>query len=206
MTTNLKPILIIGAGGHAQDVIDVACSAGSSIIGFLDDNLTGDFILGKIQDYKKVIEKYPTQDIRYVIGINNSKTREHIDEMLTEIGAIPATLVHSSAIIGHNVEIGAGSVLGAGVVVTSNVSIGRHVHMNTHSSVNQGSKIGDYCTLSPGVKVCGDVVVGRSVQFGASSTIINLINVGDNVILGAGAVVVSDIPSNVTAKGVPARF
>jgi acetyltransferase EpsM len=202
----MKSVLIIGAGGHAQDVIDVACSAGYSIAGFLDDNITGDFILGKVKDYRSIIDKYRNQDIGYVIGINNSKTREYIDEVLTEIGAKPITLVHSSAVIGHNVEIGLGSVLGAGVVLTSNVSIGRHVHMNTHASVNQGSTIGDYCTLSPGVKVCGDVTAGKSVQFGASSTVINLINIGDNVILGAGAVVVNDIPSDVTAKGVPARY
>lgn len=206
MTTKFNPIIIIGAGGHAQDVIDIACSAGYAILGFLDDNLEGEFILGKVKDFKKVVSQYKNYDIRYTIGINNSVVRECLDEALTEMGAKPVTLIHQSAVIGHNVSVGEGCVLGAGTVLTSNVSLGRHVHLNTHASVNQGSFIGDYCTLSPGVKVCGDVKVGKCVQFGASSTVINLINIGNNVKLGAGAVVVNDIPDNVTAKGVPARY
>lgn len=206
MTTKFNPIIIIGAGGHAQDVIDIACSAGYSILGFLDDNLEGEFILGKISDYKKVLSQYKNYDIRYTIGINDSIVRQKIDNYLKEFDANPITLVHQSAIIGHNVIISDGCVLGAGTVLTSNVVLGRHVHLNTHASVNQGSIVGDYSTLSPGVKVCGDVKVGKCVQFGASSTVINLINIGNNVKLGAGAVVVNDIPDNVTAKGVPARY
>lgn len=206
MTIKFNPIIIIGAGGHAQDVIDIAGSAGYPILGFLDDNIEGEFILGKIKDYKNIVNQYTNYDIKYIIGINNSKTREHLDELLIEMEATPTTLIHKSAVIGHNVSIGEGSVIGPGSVITSNVTLGRHVHLNTHASVNQGSIVGDYCTLSPGVKVCGDVKVGKSVQFGASSTVINLISIGNNVTLGAGAVVVNDIPDNVIAKGVPARY
>lgn len=206
MTTKFNPIIIIGAGGHAQDIIDIACSAGYSILGFLDDNLKGEFILGKISDYKKILSQYKDYDIRYTIGINDSIIRQKIDLFLKEFNAKPITLVHQSAVIGHNVTIQDGCVLGAGTVLTSNVSLGRHVHLNTHASVNQGSVIGNYSTLSPGVKVCGDVVIGECVQFGANSSVINMVNIGNNVTLGAGSVVIKDIPSNCVAVGVPARI
>jgi acetyltransferase EpsM len=206
MRTSNDLLIIIGAGGHSQDIIDVANSAGYTFIGYLDDVKSGEFILGKISDYSKVIDKYKNHDVKYSIGINDSKTRKLIDIKLMEYGAIPATLIHSSAIIGHNVSIGDGVVLGPGSILTSNVKIGRHVHLNTHASVNQGSSIGDYSTLSPGVKVCGDVIVGECVQFGANSTIINLKTIGNNVILGAGTVVVSDIPSDCTVIGIPGKI
>lgn len=199
-------IVIIGAGGHSQDVNDVAISAGCSVIGYLDDIKTGELILGKISDYQKIVDKYKNYTVKYSIGINNSKIRKEIDNKLKSINAIPATLIHSSAIIGNNVSISDGVVLGPGSIITSNVSIGRHVHLNTHASVNQGSTIGDYCTLSPGVKVCGDVNVGECVQFGANSTIINFKNVGNNITLGAGTVIISDIPDDVTVIGVPGRI
>lgn len=204
--TNNDLLIIIGAGGHSQDVLDVAVSAGYSVVGYLDDNKTGDFILGTIDEYLKVVSQFRSYTIKYTIGINSSKIRKDLDIKLTAIGAEPATLIHTSAIIGHNVRISSGAVLGPGSVVTSNAVIGRHVHLNTHASVNQGSVIGEYSTLSPGVKVCGDVIVGECVQFGANSTIINFKTVGNNVTLGAGAVVVSDIPNDVTVIGVPGRI
>lgn len=199
-------IIIIGAGGHSQDVNDVAMSAGFGVIGYLDDSKTGDFILGKIADYSKIVDKYKNYNVKYSIGINSSKIRKEIDKKLSTYNAVPATLIHSSAIIGNNVNIGDGVVLGPGSVITSNVNIGRHVHLNTHASVNQGSIIGDYCTLSPGVKVCGDVKVGECVQFGANSTIINFKTIGNNVTLGAGTVIIDDIIDNVTVIGVPGKI
>lgn len=199
-------IIIVCAGGHSQDVNDVAISAGYSVIGYLDDKKDGELILGKISDYQKVVDKYKNYNVKYSIGINSSKIRKEIDLKLKTFNALPATLIHSSAIIGNNVILDEGVVLGPGSVITSNVKIGKHVHLNTHASVNQGSSIGNYCTLSPGVKICGDVQVGECVQFGANSTVINFKTIGDNVTLGAGAVVINDIPNNVTAKGVPAKF
>ena len=77
--------------------------------------------------------------------------------------------------------------------------------MNTGSSVNQGSKVGHYSTLSPGARVCGDVIMGHTVSMGASSTIINLKNIGSDVTIGAGAVVIEDIPDSITVVGVPAK-
>lgn len=200
-------IIIIGAGGHSQDIIDICCSANMAILGFLDDNVEGNFILGKVKDYKTIASdpKYSWCNIRYVIGINDSSVRKKIDTILSKMYAIPATIIHGSAIIGHNANIGPGCVLGPGTVLTANVTLGRHVHLNTHASVNQGSTIGSYSTLSPGVKVCGDVNIGESVQFGANASVINMINIGDNVTLGAGAVVVKDLPSNCIAVGVPAK-
>lgn len=41
---------------------------------------------------------------------------------------------------------------------------------------------------------------------GAGAKIIKGCTIGDNVKIGANAVVVSDIPSNCTAVGVPARI
>lgn len=201
-------IIIIGAGGHSQDIVDICLSAQMPILGFLDDNVKGAHILGEIKDYRKISEdpRYSWCNVQYVIGINDGSLRKKIDNVLTEQGATPATIIHQSSIIGHNSNIGPGCVLGPGTVLTANVTLGRHVHLNTHASVNQGSNIGDYSTLSPGTKVCGDVNIGELVQFGANSSVINMITIGNNVTLGAGAVVVKNLPDNCVAVGVPAEI
>jgi sugar O-acyltransferase (sialic acid O-acetyltransferase NeuD family) len=210
--------IIIGGGGHAHDVYDVLTNQSnewsnpeSFILGFLDDDISKKSLsrnvihLGPIPDYTKYMSLYG-RDLRYVIAINSSSIRKMIGDYMDSIHAKPATIIHKTASISASAQVGPGCVLGPGAVITSNAVLGKHVHMNTHSSVNQGSTIGDYGTLSPGARVCGDVWTGECVQFGANSTVINMKNIGNNVILGAGAVVVSDIPDNVIAKGVPAKF
>lgn len=212
-----KLLVIIGAGGHALDILDIASNATEDvcIIGFLDDvKKTEDTalkmsVLGQIKDYPKIAKFYHDNwgyKIYYTIGINDSKTRYVIDQYMKDFDAEPLTLIHKSAIISSMSTVGLGSVIGHGAVITANAKVGIHTHMNTNSSVNQGSTIGDYCTLSPGVVVCGDVNIGNHTTLGANSTIINLKRIGHNTTIGAGAVVVHDIPSNVIAKGIPARF
>lgn len=215
--------IIIGGGGHAHDVYDifdaiklsykpVDVSSNYELLGFLDDNINKENLpawetrtLGLISDYTRYMSRYGN-DLRYTIAINSSSIRKKIGDYMDSIHARPAILIHPTASISTSAIIGPGSVIGPGAVITSNAVLGKHVHMNTHSSVNQGSTIGDYCTLSPGARVCGDVWVGECVQFGANSTVINMKNIGANAVLGAGAVVVSDIPDGVTAVGIPAKF
>jgi sugar O-acyltransferase (sialic acid O-acetyltransferase NeuD family) len=200
-----------------MDVLDIAMNSNEqpSILGFLDDNVDrisklGIDVLGTIDDYPEIVSEIQKQErfcqIVYTIGINDGKVRAQVDERMKSFGAIPYTLTHQSAIVSQFSEIGQGAVLGHGCVVTANAYIGAHTHLNTHASVNQGSYVGEYCTLSPGARICGDVKVGDRVSFGSNSTVINLKTIGKDSTIGAGAVVVHDIPEGVVAKGVPARF
>jgi serine O-acetyltransferase len=49
-------------------------------------------------------------------------------------------------------------------------------------------------------------VVGSRVVIGAGAIVLGPVTVGDDSKIGAGAVVLSDVPSNRTAVGVPARL
>ena len=212
-----KLLVIVGAGGHALDVLDIAMNATEDIkvIGFLDDKKhTEDTslklnVFGKVKNYPDIAKYYLDNfgsKIYYTIGINSGKTRYAINQYMQDIAAEPCTLIHKSAIISSMSTVGIGSVIGHGAVITANATVGEHTHMNTSSSINQGSTVGNFCTLSPGARICGDVIVGNIVSLGANSTVINLKTIGDNAVIGAGAVVVTDIPSGVTAKGIPAKF
>lgn len=204
-------LIIIGAGGHGNDVRAILRSSSLkkevSFLGYLDDDpekQMQDYVLGPISDYVKFMSDYGF-NLRYIIGINDPTVRKKIAEYMDSIYARPMTLVHETAFVGPHCQIGDGSVLGPYAVLTVDVNLGRHVHLNTSASVNQNSILGDYCTLSPGVRVCGDVTVGHTTYLGANSTVINMKTVGDNVTIGAGGVVVRDIPSDVIAVGVPAK-
>jgi len=81
--------------------------------------------------------------------------------------------------------------------------------------IGETAVIGDDCTFYHGVTLGGqgDVkddrrhpAVGSRVVIGAGAIILGPVTVGDDAKIGAGAVVLSDVPSNRTAVGVPARL
>jgi serine O-acetyltransferase len=78
-----------------------------------------------------------------------------------------------------------------GVVINSKVSGGKNI------VIESGVVIGDEKGQAP--------CLGNNVFIGAGAKIIGGITIGDNVKIGANAVVVKDLPSNVTAVGIPAK-
>ncbi len=73
------------------------------------------------------------------------------------------------------------------------------------------ARIGKNCTIYQRVTIArGDpdngVVIGDNCNIGTGAVILGGVHIGDNVRIGANAVVTHDIPSNVSAAGVPARI
>jgi serine O-acetyltransferase len=77
------------------------------------------------------------------------------------------------------------------VVVNGNAKIGRNCRI--HSDVNIGEAQGRAPTI------------GDDVYIGPGAKIFGPITIGDRVAIGANAVVNSDVPSDVTVGGIPAR-
>lgn len=199
-------IYILGDGGHAKDIKFIIHRQPTdswyknALIRTLDDK-DGDMV----DAYLKEMARHGGY-MSYLIGVNSSQKRREIASRMDKIYARPAyALVDPTAIVPSDAQTD-GCVFGPYSVVSADATVGIHTHLNVGASINQGSYVGDFCTLSPGVRVCGDCTIGAAVQFGANSTVINLMNVGNNVILGAGAVVTNNIQSDVTAVGVPAKI
>jgi sugar O-acyltransferase (sialic acid O-acetyltransferase NeuD family) len=195
-------LIIIGAGGHAKVVVDIANALGYNILGFLDDNTTiNEFAnlkqLGKIEDCTKYIDK-----AKFVIAIGNNAVRKRIAE---EYNLKFATLIHPSAVVSPNATIGEGSVVMPLCVINSNTQIGEHCIINTAAIVEHDNTIGDFSHISPNATLCGTVNIGDMCHIGAAVTVINNTNICSDCIIGAGAVVTKDINKSGTYVGVPAK-
>lgn len=205
----INSIVVLGAGGHGRDIKAIIKTAGEyDFLGFLDDDkekIANDIeVLGPISDYTRLMS-VRGRNLYYLIGINDPKERRRLCDYMDSIHARPGRAIHRTADLGYQNYWNTGLVMGPYSVLTTLVNLGRHVHINTGASVNQGSTVGDFCTLSPGARVCGDVQIGHTTYLGANSTVINLMHVGHSSIVGAGAVVINEIPDNCTAVGVPAK-
>ena len=79
--------------------------------------------------------------------------------------------------------------------------------------IGETAQIGDNCTLYQGVTLGGTgkdqgkrhPTLGNNVMVSAGAKVLGPFKVGDNARIASNAVVLSEIPSDATAVGVPAR-
>lgn len=197
-----KPIIIIGAGGHAKVIADIVIKNGDTLLGFLDDaavgTVTGEHtVLGTVADCVRYAD-----EARFIIGIGNNATRRKIAE---QYALDWYTAIHPSAQIAFGVTIGEGTAVMANAVINSDTVIGRHGIVNTAAVVEHDNVVGDYVHISPHATLCGVVMVGENTHIGAGATVIQVTRVCADCIVGAGAVVVKDIDTAGTYIGVPAK-
>lgn len=199
-------LLIIGASGHGKVVADIALKMNRwQSIAFLDDDESikssmGIEVIGKSSDAFAYIKDY---DI--LVAIGNSTIREKMQNELETAGASIPTLIHPSAVIGEQVEIGVGTVVMAGVVINCCTRVGKGCIINTSATLDHDNVIEDYVHISPGVHTAGTVKVGKDTWLGIGSIVSNNVNITSGCKVGAGAVVVKDITETGTYVGVPAR-
>lgn len=204
-------MVIIGAGGHGREVLDLigALGAARHVVGFVDDGeLAGPAaarLAARGQARVGDVDWLSRTTHDYVIGIGSSPARRRIDAALSASAGESLVLCHPSAVIGSENRFAPGVVVGALSAVTTNVSIGRHTHLNVGCSVQHDSELGDYVTLSPGVFVNGDVRIGDDVFLGTGAIVTRGCTVGTGAVIGAGAVVLRDVPAGARVIGVPAR-
>ena len=200
-------LIIIGASGHGKVVADIAIKLNKwqSIAYFDDDDsiktCMGLQVIGKTVDVIKYKDK-----AEFFIAIGNNLIRERIYRELENIGIETITLIHPSAIIGNDVEIGLGTVVMAGTVINSSSRIGKACIINTSSSVDHDNLIGDFVHIAPGVRLAGTVKVGNGSWLGIGSVVSNNLSICSNCKIGAGSVVTKDIPPYQAWAGNPARF
>ncbi len=210
----MDDLLILGAGGHGNVVAEAALeSENFKKISFLDDKFKEPFatnkisikeIIGSFKDFKnnEIANSY-----KYAfVALGDSKKRLSIISELINFDYLIPVIRHPSSWISRYSKIGYGSVLLSNSNLQTNSVIGKGVIINTNSVVDHDVHVGDGVHICPGVNIAGNVRVGKNSWIGIGSSILNGISIGSNVTIGAGSVVTKDIPDNVIAKGVPAKW
>lgn len=207
------PLVVIGAGGFGREVwshaVDVAETAGGlDLLGVVDDALSessADALHRMGAPYLGTITwlKTAPSDVQAIIAIGSAQARASIDRLLE--GRTWASLVHPSATIGRDVQLGPGTVVAPGARLSTAIRTGRHVHIDQGVTVGHDCTLEDFSRLNPQACISGTVTIGNSTTIGANATVIQGLTVGDCSLVGAGAVVTRNVPAHTTVKGVPAR-
>lgn len=139
--TKQMNLLILGAGGHGEDVYEIA--RGLRIfnkISFLDDDPTKEYIVGKWSEAKNFLDEYPVA----IVAIADGELRKKMTLKLLDMGFIIPTLIHPTAYIPNGVEVGTGSIICARVTVSVGAKIGANCIITSGSIVPRKCNLLDW--------------------------------------------------------------
>jgi sugar O-acyltransferase (sialic acid O-acetyltransferase NeuD family) len=204
-----RPLLLIGAGGLAREVL-AAVRAGNdwTPLGALDDdpNRHGTEIDGlPVLGSTDLVHEHT--DAAVIVCVANALRPRSRATVVQRLG-LPddryGTVVHPAASLAAGTEVGHGGILLAGVVVTAPQRIGSHLVAMPHVVLTHDDGVGDFVTLAGRATLAGGVHIGQCAYLGQGSMIRENTKIGEGAVIGMGAVVLSDVPAGETWAGVPA--
>jgi UDP-perosamine 4-acetyltransferase len=206
-------IIGLGAGGHGRVIADIIARSGDYVLhAWLDQDpkLHGTIVCGSnvVGEDSMLVELY-SNDVRCAfIGLGSTGDaglRRRIAANTLEAGFSLPTITDPTALISVNSDIDAGTCVFPHAIVNPECYIGRCSIINTRATVEHHCQIGEFCHLAPGSIIGGECTIGNGAHIGIGAVLKEGISVGENAIIGAGAVVISDVASDLTVAGVPAK-
>ncbi len=195
-----RPLVILGAGGHAEVVADAARSGDDPwhVEEFVPE--AGEAALLERLDAAPI-----GQRPALVIGFGASAEARAAAVARFEDHAW-ATVVHRTAWVSPSAELGPGTVVLAGAIVNAGARIGRHAIVHTAAVVEHEARVGDFVHVGPGALLGGGAVVGEHARVGLGAAVRDHISIGARATVGMGAVVVGDVAAEAVVVGNPARL
>lgn len=197
-----KKLIFVGGGGHCKSVIDVAESAGYTILGILGRSeevgkkVLGYEIIGIDDDMAKYVD---VAEFVVTVGqIKSASLRIKLHEMVERVGGRLATVISPNAHVSKYAQLGVGTVVMHQAVINADAKIGKGCIINTFANIEHDVVVGDYCHISTGAMVNGGCVLGNSCFIGSQSVLSNGVTIGNDIIISAGTFV----PQPLFEKGI----
>jgi sugar O-acyltransferase (sialic acid O-acetyltransferase NeuD family) len=201
-------MIVIGAGGHALEVLDILIQDKyPHQIYFYDDVNPENLIFRGYPVIKTEIEIkiiFPS-NFYFIIGIGTPKYRKQLFNKFIAIGGKLSSIKSSNSIIPTEIKSKQFDVMNL-CYLGPEIEIGMGTLINTGAQIHHEVKIGEFCEISPRALLLGKVQIGNECSLGGNSTILPKIIIGNNVIIGAGTVVTKNIPDNKVVVGVPGKI
>jgi sugar O-acyltransferase (sialic acid O-acetyltransferase NeuD family) len=197
-------LLLVGCGGHARSVADIALDCGIAELLFVDERGRDDEAIAGF----RVVRTWPAaigEGWAAFPALGAANGRRAAVAAIRARHLPLATLVSRRAYVGHAATIGGGTLVAHAAHVGPYARVGEATIINTAAVVDHESVIGDYAHVAVNAAIAGRCRVGRHAFVGAGAVLIDNVSIADDVTVGAGAVVVDNIELPGVYVGTPAR-
>ena len=166
----MSTLLILGAGGYGRTVADLASQLGIyERIAFLDDHATGEYVLGKCQDFIL----FSPEDTWIYPGFGDNAVRMNWICQLEQAHYPIPTLVHPRAYVSPTAQLGRGTVVLPTAVVNTGVKVGKGCIINIGALIDHDSVLEDGIHLAPGAVVKAENRIPAGSKIGSGVVIEN---------------------------------
>ncbi|OBP15399.1 hypothetical protein A5320_08550 [Rheinheimera sp. SA_1] len=200
MPSSVKPLIFLGAGGHAKVLLAMARLLQFEVTGVCCPLLSGDrertwngiAVLGGDEQLERLNPE--TCLLVNAVGfMPGNQLRHQLFCNAKSKGFNFASLIHPYAFVDSNSFLGEGCQVMAGAVIQVNASIADNSIVNSNATIEHDCSIGLSNHIAPGATLCGEVVTGSQVFIGANATLIQQVIVKSGAVIAAGALVLRDV-------------
>ncbi len=201
-------LALYGAGAMGREFRQLAVKSGGwSGFVFIDDHAEAEELTGSpVCRFQQFRARYTPEDTRFVVAIGEPRFRAEAFQRMTRAGYRGAVLVHGSACVSPDAELGEGTVVCHDVHIGSLAKIGRNCYLSRGASIGHDAVVGDHTRLGVNAFVGGHSVIGENCFIGAGALLRDRIRIGAMSVAALGAAVFEDVPDGVTVIGNPARI
>lgn len=198
----MKPLLVVGAGGHAASCVDVVSASDEfEVRGLIDPAFAagsarlGSVVLGSDEVLSKLRQECDSALV--AIGqIKSSAARRRVAAILQALDFRFPVVTARSARVAARASIGKGGIVMHGTTIGPEVEIGTMSIINNHALIEHGSQVGDYVHVSTGAVINGECSIGDDCFLGSRSVVLQGVRIGSRCIVPAGAIVRRDMSSD----------
>ena len=190
----MKPLVLIGGGGHCKSVIDVVEMQGRyRIEGILDAQIeAGESVLGyPVIGNDEMIPELAQSDLWFLITVGQvgrPDLRIKLFETVTACTDRLATVISPLAHVSKHARISKGSVVMHHSIVNSDARVGVNCIINTKALIEHDAVIEDHCHISTGAIVNGGTVIGKGSFIGSGAVTREYVETAPFSFIKAGSV------------------
>lgn len=203
-------LVIIGAGGMGRTLYDMAReSIGYGITydirGFIDDNTSALDVFCNYPPILAPIHGYlPQKDEVFVCSIGGIARKKCMEEIIAKGGQF-LTMIHSTARIGTNVQIGEGTIVGAYTTIGADAKVGKYNLIQSYTVIGHDSQIGNWNRIDTHVTLVGGTIVENETDIHTSAMISHNVTVENRSRVAACSFVIRRVKEGTTVLGNPAK-
>ena len=163
-----KPIILIGAGGHAESCIDLINEQKEfklkEIIGTkkeLNKILLNKFKVKFDDSHLRILSKRYKYALIGIGQIHSSKIRKQTFAKLKSLKFTLPTLCSKHSIISKYCSIGEGTIVMHRAIISANVKIGKNCIINSNALIEHGCLIEDNVHIATSATINSGVTIGK---------------------------------------------
>lgn len=199
--SELKPLVVIGGGGHASVLVDILRQQHRKILAIVcPESICQRRVFSGLTHLKNDddVLNFSPNTVNLVNGVGmlpKSGLRRKLNEYYLSLGYSFETVISDNAQVSLFADIEEGAQVFSGSIIQAGTVIGAHTIVNSGVIIEHDNMIGEYNHIAPKAVLCGQVNTHNDVYIGANATVIQNITLEKGAIVGAGSIVTRNVLS-----------